>query len=295
MPPGLDVVTTRPGSKGRHRASTTAVRGAWPVQADAPAEGAAEPFTQFAVGYAAQHSDRAISILQAGCTTAGSELDLDAVRASATEVAVSLADDDCPAAREAAESRPELRSATLAELRQLPVTPRSLDIVQCSMLIHRIGNAELVLSRLVSALRPGGLLLLRTADRQTAAGALDRMLPQFARVMAWRVARPGEPGPFPARYEPIASARGVELFVSRHGLVIAHRQARRAARRQGRAAAVAVARTLVGWLSGGRFTSSHDELRYVIRKPEDPFARVITGASGETEGGEDTETTEVPH
>ncbi len=267
-------MTTGPGPKGRHRAPAAGVRG-WPAAADVTADGAAEPFTQFTAQYAAQHPDRAISILQVGCTTAGDELDFAAVRASGADLVVSQADDDCPAAREAAESRPELQSATLAELRQLPVTPRSLDIVQCSMLLHRIGNAELVLSRLVGALRPGGLLLLRTADRQTAAGALDRMLPQFARVMAWRMARPGEPGPFPARYEPIASVRGVELFVSRHGLVIAHRQARRAARKSGGAAVVAGARALVGWLSGGRFTSSHDELHYVIRKPEDPFARVL--------------------
>jgi SAM-dependent methyltransferase len=198
---------------------------------------------------------------------------LAAIRASGADLVVSQADDDCPATRDAAESRPELRSATLAELRRLPLAPRSLDIVQCSMLLHRIGNAELVLSRLVGALRPGGLLLLTTADRLSAMGALDRMLPQFARVMAWRLARPGQPGPFPARYEPIASARGVEAFAGRHGLVIAHRQARRAVSE--RMAAVAVARTLVAWLSGGRFTSSHDELHYVIRKPEDPDARVI--------------------
>ncbi|HXB48627.1 MAG TPA: methyltransferase domain-containing protein [Streptosporangiaceae bacterium] len=271
MPPGLDVVTTSPGAKGRHRASAPAVRGAWPVQADT----GAEQFTRFATEYAAQHPDRTISILQAGCTTAGAELDLAAVRASGADLVVSHADDDCPAAREAAERRPELRSATLAELRQLPLAPRSLDIVQCSMLLHRIGNAELVLSRLVGALRPGGLLLLTTPDRLSATGALDRMLPQFARVMAWRLAMPGQPGPFPARYEPIASARGVEAFAARHGLVIAHRQARRAVSE--RMAAAAVARTLVAWLSGGRFTSSHDELHYVIRKPEDPDARVISG------------------
>jgi SAM-dependent methyltransferase len=275
-PPGLDVVTTSPGSKGKHRASAASVRGAWPVQAGA----SADEFTRFTAEYAAQHADRPISILQAGCTTAGAELDLAAVRAIGADLLVSQADDDCPAARETAESRPELRSATLAELRQLPLTPRSLDIVQCSMLLHRIGNAELVLSRLVGALRPGGLLLLRTADRLSATGTLDRMLPQFARVMAWHLARPGQPGPFPARYEPIASARGVERFVSRHGLTIAHRQACRAD--SDRKAPVAIARTLVGWLSGGRFTSEHDELHYVIRKPEDPFARVISGSTGET-------------
>jgi len=271
LPPGLDVVTTSPGTKGRHRASAAGVRGAWPVREDGPAD----QFTRFTAQYAAQHSDRPISILLAGCTTAGTELDLAAVRETGADLVVSQADDDCPATREAAESRPELRSATLAELRQLPLTPRSLDIVQCSMLLHRIGNAELVLSRLVGALRPGGLLLLRTADRLSAMGALDRMLPQFARVMAWRLVRPGQPGPFPARYEPIASARGVESFVSRHGLVIAHREARRAV--VDRMAPAAVARTLVTFLSGGRFTSGHDELHYVIRKPEDPFARVISG------------------
>ena len=273
LPPGLDVVTTSPGSKGRHRASAAAVRGAWPIQADAPAD----QFTRFTAEYAAQHPDRPISILQAGCTTAGAELDLAAVRAAGADLVISQADDDCPAAREAAGSRPELRSATLAELRQLPLPPRSLDIVQCSMLLHRIGNAELVLSRLVGGLRPGGLLLLRTADRLSALGALDRMLPQFARVMAWHLARPGRPGPFPARYEPIVSARGVEAFVSRRGLVIAHRQACRVVFH--RMAAAAAARTLVSWLSGGRLTSGHDELRYVIRKPEDPFARVISGES----------------
>jgi len=270
MPPGLDVVSASPGAKGRHRASAAAVRGDWPVEADA----GAEQFTRFTTEYAAQHRDRAISILQAGCTTAGSELDFAAVRTSGADLVISQVDDDSPAVREAAESRPELRSATLAELRQLPLAPRSLDIVQCSMLLHRIGNAELVLSRLVGALRPGGLLLLRSADRLSALGALDRMLPQFARVFAWRLARPGQPGPFPARYEPIVSARGIEAFASRHGLVIAHRQARRADSE--RMPAAAAARTLVASLSGGRFASSHDELHYVIRKPEDPDARVIS-------------------
>lgn len=263
-------MTTSPGAKGRHRERPVAVRGARPLRSGA----AAEQFTRFAAEYAALHPDRPISILQAGCTTTGPELDLDAVRASGVDLVVSQVDDDCPAARAVAESSPELRSATLAELRQLPLAPRSLDIVQCSMLLHRIGHAELVLGRLVDGLRPGGLLLLRTADRQTAAGALDRMLPEFARVMAWRMARPGEPGPFPARYEPIASERGVETFVSRHGLVIAHRQTRRAVLKPGHVAA-AVGHKLIGWLSGGHFTSGHDELHYVIRKPEDQFARVL--------------------
>lgn len=264
-------MTTGPGAKGKHRAATAAVRGTWTVEAGS----VAEPFTRFAAEYAVQHRDRAICILQAGCTTVGPELDLAAVRASAADVVVSQVDDDCPATRAAAESSPELRSATLAELRQVPLAPRSFDIVQCSMLLHRIGNAELVLNRLVGALRPGGLLLLRTADRQTAAAAIDRMLPRFARAIGMRIFRPAAPGPFPARYEPIASERGIRAFITRHGLVVVHRQACQAERGSGWPAVATAPRALVGWLSGGHFSSDHDELRYVIRKPEDQFARVL--------------------
>lgn len=232
-------------------------------------------FTRFVADYAALHPDRAIAVLQAGCTTAGPELDLAALQASGVGLLVSGVDDDCRAARTAVARRPELSSATLGELRLVPLTPRSFDIVQCSMLLHRIGNAELVLGRLVGTLRPGGLLLLRTADRQTAAGLLDRKLPSFLRAITWRAANQGQPGPFPARYEPITSAPGIEAFVSRHGLVIAHRGAARAPGRGGLTGGIPLSRRLVAWLTGGRFTCSHDELRYVIRKPEHPFARVL--------------------
>ena len=263
-------------------ASAGTVVAAGPPTALAQAAGSARPpaedaelFTRFVADYAAQHPDRAISVLQAGCTTAGPELDLTALRACGISLVVSQIDDDCRAARAVVARRPELHSVTLGELRLLPLAPRSLDIVQCSMLLHRIGNAELVLGRLAGALRPGGLLLLRTADRQTAAGLLDRRLPQFARAIAWQAASPGAAGPFPARYEPIASAHGIEAFVTRHGLAVASRQACRSPGSTGQPVAVPLGRRLVAWLSRGRFTCNHDELQYVIRKPEDPDARLL--------------------
>jgi SAM-dependent methyltransferase len=259
--PGLDVVTAGPGPTGKHRA----LQGA----------GHAELFTRFVADYAALHPDRAVALLQAGCTTAGPELDLAALRASGVGLLVSGVDDDCRAARAAAARRPELSSATLGELRLVTLTPRSVDIVQCSMLLHRIDNAELVLGRLVGTLRPGGLLLLRTADRQTAAGLLDRKMPSFLRAITWRAANPGQPGPYPARYEPITSAHGIEAFVTRHGLVIAHRGAGRAPGRGSLAGGIPLSLRLIAWLTGGRYSCSHDELRYVIRKPEHPFARVL--------------------
>jgi len=236
----------------------------------------ADIFTRFAADYAAERTDRVITLLQAGCATAGPELDLAALKAGASELAVSMVDEDGPVVRATISTRSELSAATLTELRSLALTPRSYDLVQCSMLLHRVGQAELVLDRLVAALRPGGLLLLRTADRETAAGFLDRKLPEFARAMAWGAARPGEAGPFPAHYEPIASARGVEAFVVRHGLAIAHRQRCRGdLGRPGRSSGIPAAQRLVTWFSRGRLVASHDELIYVIRKPEDKFARIL--------------------
>lgn len=240
----------------------------------ATAERPAEVFTKFVLDYAAQHEGRTITLLQAGCTTAGDELNLDALRDSPYDMTFSLIDDDVPATRDAVARRPELSAAILGELRSLPIAPRSFDIVHCPMLLHRIDNAELVLGRLVAALRPAGLLLVRTGDRQTAAGFLDRTLPEPARAAMWRSDHGNQPGPYPAIYEPIASASGIEAYVTRHGLAIAHRQTCRAGE-SARPTAGLAGRRIVTGLSRGRFISSYDELRYVIRKPEDRFARVL--------------------
>ncbi len=93
------------------------------------------------------------------------------------------------------------------------------------------------------------------------------------RSVSWHAVKPGQPGPFAAVYEPIASARGIHAFLLRHGLVVAHRQSRNSA--AGGPLVVLAAHRLVALLSLGRLACGHDELHYVVRKPEDPFARVL--------------------
>jgi hypothetical protein len=95
------------------------------------------------------------------------------------------------------------------------------------------------------------------------------------RAAAWRGTHPGRPGPYPAIYEPLVSARGIQSYVLRHGLVIAQRQQLNTLTGQRRRPGLLLARKLVALLSRSRLTWSHDELRYVIRKPEDRFARVL--------------------
>jgi hypothetical protein len=76
-------------------------------------------------------------------------------------------------------------------------------------------------------------------------------------------------------YERLVSQRGVESYVLRRGLVIAQRQALnlRAGRRK--RSGLLLATRVTARLSRGRLTAAHDELRYVIRKPENRFARVL--------------------
>jgi SAM-dependent methyltransferase len=272
-----DAVPGGSGSHGKHRAAPSGSRRVTPASHDGVVvTDEDDVFTRFATDYAAEHAGRAITFLQAGCATAGPELDVGALLKAAPGLAISQVDEDNPIVRAAAAGRPELSAAAFAELRTMTLAPRSVDLIQCSLLLHRIRNAELVLDRLVAALRPGGLLFLRTADRDTAAAFLDRKLPQFARELAWRAAQPGEAGPFPACYEPIASGRGIEAFVVRHGLAIANRQACIAQGAPGRAGLLLTAQRLVRRLSRDRLVADYDELRYVIRKPEDRYARILS-------------------
>ena len=214
---------------------------------------------------------RPLAVLRAGCLTPLSELGLDQV-----ELTVTTADTDHPLVR-AVLGEPASSEAVLGDLRTAPLRPRTFDIVYCALLLERTSNVEVVLDRLAGSLRPGGLMLLRFTDRDSAIGLLDRMLPRPARRALWRRYRPGTPGLFPTVYEAAVSARGIQEYALMRGLVITTRAA-------GRSGPVVRDRTtrffdavcrIISGMSGGRITAGHDELLYVIRKPEDRFARVV--------------------
>ena len=254
--------------------------GAGPARGTKPRHASASPTAPradqpFFVGpvreYVGKHADRPIAVLRAGCLTPLEELGLD--RLADAEFSVTTADTDDPVVRAIVDES----EAILGDLRTAPLRPRSFDIVYCALLLERIGNVEVVLDRLAGSLRPGGLLLVRLADRDCAAGLLDRMLPRLARRALWRRYHPSAPGPFPAVYEQVVSARGMQGYTLMRGLVIATRATALsvpcvADRVTGTAAAMC---RLIAWVTRGRRTAEHDQLLYVIRKPEDRFARVV--------------------
>ena len=222
---------------------------------------------------------RPVSLLRAGYQASLAELGLDQLRASGFEVTVLTVDEDDPQFADPAgtDGRGPGEKTILGDLRTVPMRPRSFDIVHCALLLDRISHVELVLDRFIAALRPGGLLLLHIRDRDCAAGFLDRIAPQWVRRALWARLNPGQPGPFRAVYEPAGSDRGIRAYTQLRGLVISHREtARTSAAGAGRAGQVVSAvRGLIPRLTRGRLTDAHDEVLYVIRKPEDHLARVV--------------------
>jgi hypothetical protein len=241
-----------------------------------PVRRAADLFVRYTRSYLKGHEWQQVAILAAGCTTAG-DLDTGPPAGAGGKVALTMIDEDQPATRAVIQARPDLRDATVADLRSVPLAPRAFDIVQCASLLERIEHAELVLDRLIAAIKPGGLLLLKITDADSAAGFLDRALPQAVRRMIWRRRRPGEPGPHRAVYERLASARGVQAYVLMRGLVIAERTVLGglAGGQPAGPPGFLAAQRLLGRLSRGRLTAAHEELLYVLRKPENRFARVL--------------------
>lgn len=267
--------------RARHAASTARQAAASRARRT---QGERELFAQPVQDYLYQALGRPLNVLRAGTRTPIGELGLGRLRDSGYQMILTTVDQDTPLTR-AVIAAPAASAAALAvpgpvllgDLRSVSLPPRSFDIVYCAFLLEHIQNAALVLDRFVAALRPGGLLLLRVRDRDCAAAALDRKAPEPLRRALWARLHPGEPGPFPAVYEPLASARGLQAYAAAHGLVIARRDAERSvpAAPARLSAAVRAARKLVAGLTRDRCTDAHDELLYVIRKPEDRFARLV--------------------
>jgi SAM-dependent methyltransferase len=218
---------------------------------------------------------RRLDILVAGCGGGGS---LSLRQWEGMETKVTGIDEDLPVLRAVTEERGDLDTWALGDLRSVPLPPRSFDVVQLEFLLERIEYTELVLDRVLTGLRPGGLLLIRMRDRDSAYGYCDRATPAWLRRALWRrFAPPGAYGCLPAIYEAVTSREGMQSFCLTRGLRITEEiTATGGPALYGRLAPLARwACEVVERVSGGRLTTAHDEVTFVIRKPQNHFARLI--------------------
>jgi SAM-dependent methyltransferase len=253
---------------------TTARRAAPPASRRSTSRFFAGPLRE----YVLQRLGRPVSLLQAGCLAPLRELGIAELAEGGFEISVTAVDADNEVARQVLrEARDGYDDVIIGDLRTLPIKQRDYDVVYCALLLERVHNVELVLDRLVSALKPGGLLLIRTGDRECAAALLDRLLPGPLRKALWSRFRPGTPGPFPPVYEKVVSAEGIAAYALLRDLVIAAHASEltRPGHPAGLSSAMRVTCAAISRLTRGRFVDSHDELLYVIRKPQDRFARIM--------------------
>jgi SAM-dependent methyltransferase len=228
--------------------------------------------------YVQQRPGQPVSVLQAGCLAPLRELGIGELAECGFEISVTAVDADQPLARRVLrDTQSAYDDVITGDLRSVSIPQRAYDVVYCALLLERVRHVELVLDRLISALKPGGLLLVRTGDRYCAAALLDRMLPGAFRKAVWSRFRPGIPGPFTPVYEKAVSAEGIASYALMRGLVIAAHTSEltRPNRPAWLSSPVRITCSAISWLSRGRFDDSHDELLYVIRKPLDRFARVV--------------------
>jgi SAM-dependent methyltransferase len=249
-------------------------------RAPAAQPGTARFFAEPLRDYVLAEPGRSICLLQAGCLAPLRELGIGELAETGHDIGVSVVDADHPIARIVLDQvKDAYDDVIVGDMRTVPLAPRAYDVVYCGHLLERVPHTELVLDRLVSALRPGGLLLLRFADADSARSALDRWLPGAIRQAIWRRLHPGVPGPFPAIYEPSVTERGIASYALLRGLVIAQRSAERTLPASPRrlSSSMRLMCAAIARLSRDRYDNGHDELLYVIRKPEDRFARVVGG------------------
>ncbi len=217
-------------------------------------------------------SGRRLDILVAGCGWPD-PLDLEGVEARVVGI-----DEDLPVLRASTSARKDLDSWVLGDLRSVPVPPRAFDVVHVSFLLERIEHPELVLDRLLTGLRPGGLLLLRMRDRASAYGTCDRLLPPALRRLLWRGFAPeGAVGPLTPFYGEITSREGMHSFCLTRGLMVTDDTSAVSgpALSGPRSRLAHLACLVVETASRGRRPASHDEITMVVRKPQSHFARLI--------------------
>jgi len=154
-----------------------------------------------------------VSILEAGCGRywpldlkgmevhlVGIDTDSEAIK-TRTDLSVAIVGDIC--------------DSTLAE-------KGSFDVVFNSYVLEHVKGAEKALLNLVEWVRPGGLILLRIPDRDSAYGAATRLSPFWVHVLYKRLVQgfkeAGTPGfgPYPTYHERIVSTEGIEAFCEAH-------------------------------------------------------------------------------
>jgi SAM-dependent methyltransferase len=185
--------------------------------------------------------------------------------------------------RDALAARTDLGRAIVGDLTTADFPPRSFDVIYCAFVLEHVKGAERVLERFLGWLAPGGLLVIKVPDRDSAYGFLARVTPFWMHVLTYRwlfgyreAATAGH-GPYPTEYDAVISERGLTRFCAAYGL--GEPQVRRLCSYGGRRLITSGA-FLVSVLSAGRLAWRHNNLLLVARAPGVASSGAGTNAAG---------------
>ena len=165
-------------------------------------------------------SKGALNILEAGC---GAEwgLDLEGVQYTLTGVDIDKDGLDIRMTQ-----RRDLDIAILGDLRTVSLKESEYDVIYSSWVLEHIDGAEGVLENFLRWLKPGGILMLRIPNRDSARGFLTKITPFWFHVLYAKLIlgdkNAGKPwhAPFPTYFDKVVSRSGIYEFCKKHGLVI---------------------------------------------------------------------------
>lgn len=164
--------------------------------------------------------DGKVKLLEAGC---GQKWGL---IPDGIELHITGVDLDADALRIRQQTRNDLQVAVVGDLHDVVLPKSTYDVVYCSYVLEHVHDAEIILDRMVAALRPGGRFILRVPDGKSVFGWFAKNTPH--RTHVWfkkyveRFPDAGKPGhaPYPTVYDPVVSAKGLTDWAGRVGIEI---------------------------------------------------------------------------
>jgi SAM-dependent methyltransferase len=168
----------------------------------------------------------------------------------------------------------DLDAVIHGDLCSVDLPPDSFDVVYSAYVLEHIATADVALLQMVRCLRPGGLLVIRIPDPDTARALVTKVTPFWFHVFyyRWVMKRPnaGKPGhaPYPTHYHAVISQSGMSAFAGNNRLVCIGRYADTFAR-DGKGLPGMMFRfgaRIIDVLSLGSRTSRYNDVIYLFKK-----------------------------
>lgn len=170
--------------------------------------------------------------------------------------------------------RGDLDAALLEDVQTVQLPKNHFDLIYSSYALEHITGAEGLLMRFLGWLKPGGLLVLRFPDRDTAFGFITRITPFWVHVAYKRhllkmknAGKVGH-GPYPTVYDEVVSRKGMWGFCERHRLTVLGQWGKNTSM-PNRGRLLWLRKQIlqaIQTLSMGKLDCSYNDLTFVIRK-----------------------------